>query len=89
MKKSKEISCNLWDLLIKCAKNRKTISYGEASRLLEIYHRVIRHPLHIIQKYCHENNFPHLTILVVDRNGNLGKGKTSVSNVDFERNIVY
>jgi hypothetical protein len=89
MKQSKEISCPLWDLLIKCAKNRKTISYGEASRLLEIHHRVIRHPLHIIQKYCHDNNLPHLTILVVDRNGKLGKGKTTVSNVNIERNSVY
>ena len=89
MKKSKGTSCHLWDILIKCAKNRKTISYGEASKLLEIYHRSIRYPLHILQKYCLDNKLPHLTILVVDRNGNLGKGKTPVSNVDFERSRVY
>jgi hypothetical protein len=89
MKTSKDVSCRLWDLLIRLAKKQKTISYGDASKLLGIHHRVIRHPLHIIQKYCHDYSLPHLTILVVDRNGKLGKGKTSVSNMDIERNRVY
>lgn len=89
MQKSNDSSLPLLEILIECSKEKQTITYGEAARKLGIHHRVIRHPLHIIQNYCKLNNLPHLTILVVDRNGICGSGKTKVPNIEDELKRVY
>lgn len=89
MQKSNDSSLSLLEILIECSKEKQTITYGEAARKLGIHHRVIRHPLHVIQNYCRLNNLPHLTILVVDRNGICGSGKTRVPNIEDELKRVY
>lgn len=89
MQKPNDSSLPLLEILIECSTEKQTITYGQAARKLGIHHRVIRHPLHIIQNYCRLNNLPHLTILVVDRNGICGSGKTKVANIDEELIRVY
>jgi hypothetical protein len=89
MQKPNDSSLPLLEILIECSKEKQTITYGEAASKLGIHHRVIRHPLHIIQNYCRIYNLPHLTILVVDRNGICGSGKTTVANIGEELIRVY
>ncbi|HKT32887.1 MAG TPA: HNH endonuclease [Gammaproteobacteria bacterium] len=64
-----------WPILIKCAKNHRTIQYGALAKKLDIHWRPVRHILDVIQNYCFNEKLPPLTILVVNKGRGIpGKG---------------
>jgi putative restriction endonuclease len=63
-----------WNVLVDCARNRRTISYGELAGAIGIHHRPIRFVLGLIQDHCLVEKLQPLTILVTDRKGGIGAG---------------
>jgi putative restriction endonuclease len=41
-----------WNVLVDCARNRRTISYGELASAIGIHQRAIRFVLGLIQEHC-------------------------------------
>ena len=56
-----------WEVLKNCAVQKQSITYKELGEQIDIHHRAIRIPLHIIQNYCLENELPPLSILVFNQ----------------------
>lgn len=56
-----------WPELTQCAKEKKTITYGDLAKKLGLHPRVIRFVLGPIQDYCLSEHLPPLTILVVSQ----------------------
>jgi len=63
-----------WPILVKRAKSRSKITYGELGKTLGIHHRAVRYVLGVIQDYCLEERLPPLTILIVNASGRPGMG---------------
>jgi putative restriction endonuclease len=64
-----------WPILVRCAKNHETITYGELGAKLNVHHRTCRFFLAIIQDYNMEHNLPALTSLVLRKDtGKPGEG---------------
>jgi putative restriction endonuclease len=61
-----ERAARAWPVLIKHAIQGTTLTYGELGELLGIHHRACRYVLLEIQAYCLENEFPPLTMVVVN-----------------------
>ncbi|SHG37742.1 HNH endonuclease [Ornithinibacillus halophilus] len=80
-----------WDILISRAINRKTITYKELGDALGVHHRACRYFLGLIQDFCLNEKLPPLTILVVNRNGDIGQGFTAwdVNNIKEGLEKVY
>lgn len=78
-----------WELLIKQSQSKTLITYGDLGRLMNIHHRVVRYPLHLIQSYCLLNDLPPLTISAVDRNGNRGAGFVQNGEIDLLEKKVF
>jgi hypothetical protein len=83
-----------WVILVSCAKNRQTITYGELGKKMFAGGKgagVLAQTLGRIHYYCDSKNLPPLNALVVS----LGKGKPGVSiplpvkKVDAARESVY
>lgn len=74
-------SAKLWNLLANLSSKKELITYKKASEVLDIHHRTIKWPLHFIQEYCKKNYLPPLTILIIDRIGNRGKGFIYTNNL--------
>lgn len=60
-----------WTILTRCATNKRTISYGELAKELNLHHRAVRFILGVIQDYCLYNELPPLTILVINQSTGL------------------
>ena len=56
----------IWTVLISQAAKNQTLTYKSLSEEVNVHPRALRHALEVIQKYCHINNLPHLTALVVN-----------------------
>ena len=67
-----------WTVLTEVARRRTTITYGDLGEAIRVHHRAIRYVLGPIQSYCLEAGLPPLTILVVNKLGQLGTGFTAV-----------
>lgn len=81
-----------WPILVNCASNSDSITYGELATKLGIHHRAVRHILGLIQNFCLENEYPPLTILVFNKSTGLpGEGFTAydISNPQEGINKVY
>ncbi len=90
MLESKNFNMSLWQLLIKQAKDRKTLTYTDVSRILDYgTPRTIWKILYPIQYYCLENWYPPLFIMVVTKANSLPwtwAGKYSQKDV-FEEEL--
>jgi len=69
----------LWPVLVKAAKNKETLEYGEDIAPILGYDpktqaQPVRYALGPIQDFCVEHKLPRLTTLVVDREGDHGSG---------------
>jgi hypothetical protein len=83
-----------WVILVSCAMNRQTITYGQLGQKMFAGSKgagVLSQTLDRIYKYCASEKLPALNALVV----NVGKGKPGDSipmdqkDVDAERERVY
>ena len=64
-----------WPILIECARNRRTITYGELASKLNLHQRVCAFFLGKIQEYNLNNKLPPLQSLAVNKKtGKPGKG---------------
>ena len=64
----------LWKVLVEVSTKNELISYGQAAKRIGIHHRALRFVLSLIQEHCLANNYPPLTILVVNKSGMPGNG---------------
>jgi putative restriction endonuclease len=55
-----------WPKLIECAAGKTTITYGQLGDFLGIHHRAVRYVLAVIQDYCLAEDYPPMTIMVVN-----------------------
>ena len=80
----------VWPILVLHAKNKTLLTYGELANMINIHHRVVRHPLNLIQKYCLRYELPPLSILVVNMNGIRGQGFIQHGDCsELERNVHF
>ncbi len=90
MKRSQR-AMQIWSLLICAARERKSYTYGHLADILGMNGAgVFSQTLGKIMDYCEDNNYPPLTVLVVNKKTGLhGKGLTTVEykkeNSDRER----
>lgn len=75
----KRVAGILWPVLVKAAKNKKTLRYGkDIAPILgydpETQARPVRFALGPIQDFCVEHKLPRLTVLVVSEKGGHGTG---------------
>ncbi len=78
-------------ILIWCAKNRQTITYGELGGMIDVHPLSVssRH-LNPIYNYCEANGLRRLAVLVVDRTGVVGDGYLGPrETIDADREEVY
>ena len=73
----------IWQILIGRAHNRQEITYRDLRHLMgypEGSYNVLSHCLDPVMRYCQQNKFPPLTVLVVgERTGKPGQGFTAGS----------
>lgn len=68
----------VWNILVRVAQLKgQLITYGTIAREIGIDPRTVKYVLGLIQDHCLQNALPPLTILAVDRHGNLGSGFTA------------
>lgn len=85
-----ERACRLWPILTRLAKDRKTTTYGEAARAIDIHHRPMRYVLEPIQDFCIKEGLPRLTCLVVSKNTGLqGNGYLGIPGHDKDLEEVF
>ena len=56
-----------WNVLVKQAEKRESISYKKLGLQIGIGQRLVRHALSPIQDYCWEEGLPHLTVFAVNQ----------------------
>ena len=59
-------AADVWSVLTRSAEQSQTITYKELSNEISVHVRPLRYALVLVQKYCLENDLPHLTSLVVN-----------------------
>jgi len=84
-------SCQIWSLLICAARERKTYTYGDVAKILGYSGAgVMGSQLGPIMYYCEDNNFPPLTVLVVNQETGLpGDGLSTLEEVNSDREKVF
>ena len=84
-------SLQIWSLLVCAARDRRTYTYGELAGALGMGGAgVTAQFLDPIMHYCLQQQFPPLTVLVVNRNTGLpGEGLTTLENVNLDRERVF
>lgn len=55
----------IFDHLVRCAGEMRTVSYGELGEMCGLHHRALRVPLYDILEGCRRRGLPTLTALVV------------------------
>jgi hypothetical protein len=81
----------IWQILISKAHNRQTLTYGILANLLGFEGAgTLGRPLAHIMNYCHQNELPPLTVLVVNQETGLpGTGFTTTIDLHVEREAVF
>jgi alkylated DNA nucleotide flippase Atl1 len=81
----------VWMILAAAAHERRTLTYGQVAGLLGYEGAgVLAQTLGLIMNYCHRNNLPPLTILVVNQDTGLpGEGLTTIENLNQDREAVF
>lgn len=69
-----ERAYKMWQVLTQLARQKREITYKQLSQEIDVHHRAVRFPLHLIQEYCLETQLPGLTVLAVNRSGERGQG---------------
>ena len=84
-------AAQIWSLLVCAARDRKTYTYGRLASALGMRGAGVMAPLlGPIMYYCLEQQFPPLTVLVVNRDTGLpGSGLKTVENVNLDRETVF
>lgn len=86
--KSEQRAYYVWNELIKCAKDRTTITYGELAERIDSHHRALRYPLGYIQDYCLDERLPPLTMLVINKATKLpGDGFIATNRKLFDKTL--
>lgn len=84
-------ACQIWQILVGCARRRETKTYQELAALLG--HRqpkVLAKQLGRIMYYCSQNDLPPLTVLIVNKNsGKPGDGLALTADRGKLRERVY
>lgn len=76
-----------WDILVKRAKQHRTIGYKELADAIGLsHHRPVRFILSDIQEFC-RNHLPPLTILVVNKSGRPGAGFNALAADRFDEGV--
>ena len=82
-------AADVWSVLARSAEQSQTITYKELSNEISVHVRPLRYALVLVQKYCLENDLPHLTALVVNSASGLpGAGNMmdpSMLRAEYER----
>lgn len=81
----------IWDVLISCAQDGRTITYKELSQKVDTHYRALGHALELIQKHCEIQKLPSLTSLVVSiSTGVPGSGnKLDKSKLEKEYQLIF
>ena len=84
-------SMQIWSLLICAANDRKTHTYGDIAEILGMKGAgVMAQFLGPIMWLCENNQWPPLTVLVVNQETGLpGEGLTTIENVNRDREAVF
>jgi hypothetical protein len=84
-------SLQIWSLLICAARERKSYTYGQTGEILGMGGAgVMGQFLGPIMWYCEDQDYPPLTILVVNQGTGLpGEGLTTVYDVNLDRERVF
>ena len=64
-------AADVWSVLARSAEQSQTITYKELSNEISVHVRPLRYALELVQKYCLDNDLPHLTSIVVNSNSGL------------------
>jgi putative restriction endonuclease len=62
-----ERASRAWYILVECAQNKQSITYGQLADKMGIHPRICRFFLGLIQDHCKPNNLPSLQSLVVNK----------------------
>jgi hypothetical protein len=85
-----ERAAQIWPILILCAGQRQTLTYGMLAKLIGVFQGGLGQLLEPIQSYCLLNQLPALSSLVVsDVTGLPGEGFIAASNVPGEQAKVF
>jgi alkylated DNA nucleotide flippase Atl1 len=84
-------SMQIWSLLICAANDRRTFTYGDIADILGMGGAgVMAQFLGPIMWLCEDNEWPPLTVLVVNQESGLpGDGLTTIENVNRDREKVF
>jgi putative restriction endonuclease len=78
-----------WEILGSLAQRKKCITYGELGEAIGVHWRQVNHVLGLLQDYCIDNDFPPITILVVNKaTGVPGTGFIATENLPEGKNEV-
>jgi putative restriction endonuclease len=80
-----------WIKLVELATSHDVCTYKELGNFIGIHHRTVRFALAPIQDYCLHNNYPPITILVVNGSGRPGQGFIAADENNFfeKKNGVF
>ena len=80
----------VWQALVACAAERKTLTYGLLADMLETHPRALIGPLEFVMQYCSGRGLPPLTVLVVNQETGIpGSGLTTVEDLAKDREKVF
>jgi len=84
-------SSQIWSLLICAARERKSYTYGEVAKILGFGGAgVMANLLGPIMWFCEDNDYPPLTVLVVNQETGLhGEGLSTIEEVNSDRESVF
>ena len=84
-------SMQIWTLLVCAARERKTYTYGQIADAFGMGGAgVMAQFLGPIMWHCEDNDYPPLTVLVVNQKTGLpGEGLSTVENVNEDRESVF
>ena len=83
-----------WTILVGCAGNRRSTTYGQLAARMGVHPRVCRFFLGLIQDHCSKYSLPPLQSLVVNKRTGLPGGGYTGSlrdhhQIEKAQNIVY
>lgn len=84
-------SMQIWTLLVCAARERRSYRYGDIADILGMGGAgVMAQFLGPIMWYCEDNDFPPLTVLVVNQETGLpGEGLSTLENVNMDREWAF
>jgi alkylated DNA nucleotide flippase Atl1 len=84
-------SSQIWSLLVCAARERKSYTYGQIAEILGFGGAGVMAPLlGPIMWFCEDNEYPPLTVLVVNQDTGLpGEGLSTIEEVNEDRENVF